>query len=352
MEWLRIGEVSRLTGLTHRTLRHYDDLGLLVPSGRSYSDYRLYSEEDMERLLAIQHLKALGLTLDEIAQVLDEPETDAAEVICRHIATVEDEIAAAQEKLARLQRLRSAAETGWQDVLEAIATGERLKHTDPAVRFWAALTGQARATIEDLVDRLRSDPEPGVREAATWALVQRGAAARDAIHSLADGDEQARHALAHALGKFRDPSGIEVLGRLLNDEAEQVARKAAYSLGQLGGEKAAERLVPALSDTRVHVRKEASDSLARIPEAGWLLRDAASHGSATVRQHAVEALGSHSDPADIPVLVTALDAAEEEVRISALMALGERDEAEAAIEAAAQHTDQRLRAIATRLRAR
>ena len=56
MEALRIGEVARRTGLSPRTLRHYDQLGLLVPSQRSTGDYRLYSREDLVRLLAIAHL--------------------------------------------------------------------------------------------------------------------------------------------------------------------------------------------------------------------------------------------------------------------------------------------------------
>lgn len=350
-EWLRIGEVSRLTGLTHRTLRHYDDLGLLVPSGRTYADYRLYSEEDMERLVAIQHLKSLGLSLEEVGQVLDEPGTDAAGVIHRHIAAVEGRIADEQARLARLQRLRAAAETGWADVLETISAGEQLQHSDPAVRFRAALTGHSAAALEDLVERLRSDPEPGVREVATWALVQRGAAARHAIEELADGDERARESLAHALGKFRDPAGVEALRRLLADPAETVARRAAHALGQVGGEAAAAALLPALSDERRSVREEAAASLGRLPEAGCRLRDAAADESATVRQHAVEALGSHRDPADVPVLIAALADLEGEVRLAALMALSERPEPEAlaAVAAAASSSDGRLRAVARRL---
>ena len=72
MEWLRIGELARRTGLTQRALRHYDEIGLLVPSGRSGGDYRLYSRADVERLLAVQHLKSLGLSLAEIAEALKE----------------------------------------------------------------------------------------------------------------------------------------------------------------------------------------------------------------------------------------------------------------------------------------
>lgn len=328
-EWLRIGEVTRLTGLTRRTLRHYDDLGLLVPSGRSYSDYRLYSQEDMARPLAIQHLKSLGLSLEEIGEILDEPAADSAAVIGRHIAAVEERIAAEQARLDLLTRLRVAAETSWQEVLDAIATGEQLRHADPAVRFRAALTGYGSASVEDLVERLRSDPQPGVREAATWALVQRGAAARHAIQQLADGDAQARHSLAHALGKFGDAAGVPVLAELLHDEAEPVAHMAAFSLGQIGGEPAAEVLGRALTDPRPQVQQRAADALAELPEGGWVLRAAAAGGPSSARQLAVEALGSHSDPEDVPVLVRALTDPDPEVQLNALMSLGRRGEPEA-----------------------
>ena len=350
-EWLRIGEVSRLTGLTHRTLRHYDDLGLLVPSGRSYADYRLYSVGDMERLLAIQHLKSLGLRLDEVQQVLDDPGADAAEMIGRHIAATEERMATEQQRLTRLQRLRDAAQTGWEDVLDAIGACERLAHTDPSVRFRAALTEHSAASVGDLVERLRSDPEPGVREAATWALVQRGAAAMDAISSLADGDEQARHALAHALGKLREPAGVPTLAALLTDSAAPVAAKAAFGLGQIGGEAAVAPLISALGDERQAVREEAAASLARLPEAAGALRDAAAGAPPPVRLHAVEALGSHADPADVPVLISALRDEDPEVRLAALLALGQRPEPAAAqaVRGEASSVDDRIRMVAERL---
>ena len=174
MEWLRIGEVARRTGLTHRTLRHYDELGLLVPSGRSDGDYRLYAEEDLARLLAIQHLKSLGLSLGEIGQALDDPGFDAAALLVRHAELVEQRIAEEQELLARLRHLQHVARAGWQEVLDVIALSERLRHPDGWVRFRAALTRPETAPLADLVDLLASDPEPGVREVATWAITQRG----------------------------------------------------------------------------------------------------------------------------------------------------------------------------------
>lgn len=351
MDWLRIGEVAARTGLTPRTLRHYDELGLLIPSGRTDGDYRLYSRDDMDRLLAIQHLKSLGLGLAEIQQALDDPSFDAGPLLERHANVVEQRIAEEQTLLRRLRQLQTAARAGWDEVLETIALSERLRHPDGGVRFRAALTGHASATTEDLVERLRSDPEPGVREAATWALVQQGPATLDAISSLAGGDAQARHALAHVLGKLRSAEAIPQLSRLLGDDVVEVAAKAAFSLGQVGGDAAVRLLIAALADDRVAVRDEATSALGRLPESFALLTAAASHPLPQVRMHVVEALGFLARPEADPILIAALTDDDADVRFSALLALGgaEGPEAHRALEALAASPDRRTSLVAARL---
>jgi MerR family transcriptional regulator, thiopeptide resistance regulator len=75
MTWT-VGEVARRTGVTVRALHHYDDIGLLAPSGRTDAGYRLYDRADLERLQRIVVYRRLGLDLDAIAALLDDPETD------------------------------------------------------------------------------------------------------------------------------------------------------------------------------------------------------------------------------------------------------------------------------------
>lgn len=71
----QIGEVAKRTGLTHRTLRYYEELGLLVPSGRLDGGFRLYTEADVQRLGEIQQLKdVLGASLREIKTMLEAGE--------------------------------------------------------------------------------------------------------------------------------------------------------------------------------------------------------------------------------------------------------------------------------------
>src|SRR6185295_2136088 len=74
----RIGEVAAATGLTVRALHHYDEIGLLAPSGRSEAGYRLYADEDVRRLYRIVAFRRLGFALGEIGALLDSEGADGA----------------------------------------------------------------------------------------------------------------------------------------------------------------------------------------------------------------------------------------------------------------------------------
>ncbi|WP_166903864.1 MerR family transcriptional regulator [Mycobacterium sp. DL440] len=72
---LQIGEVAARTELSIKTIRHYDEVGLVVPSARSAGGFRLYTTEDVNRLLAIRRMKPSGFTLDEMRGLLDALDT-------------------------------------------------------------------------------------------------------------------------------------------------------------------------------------------------------------------------------------------------------------------------------------
>jgi DNA-binding transcriptional MerR regulator len=72
-----VGRVAALSGVTIRTLHHYDEIGLLSPSGRSAAGYRIYEEQDIERLQRILFYRELGFDLKEISTIVDDPSTDA-----------------------------------------------------------------------------------------------------------------------------------------------------------------------------------------------------------------------------------------------------------------------------------
>ncbi|MFC9130667.1 MerR family transcriptional regulator [Streptomyces sp. NPDC057099] len=71
-----VGQVAGFAGVTVRTLHHYDDIGLLVPSERSHAGHRRYSDADLDRLQQILFYRELGFPLDEVAALLDDPAAD------------------------------------------------------------------------------------------------------------------------------------------------------------------------------------------------------------------------------------------------------------------------------------
>lgn len=98
----KVGALAKATGLTVRTLHHYDEIGLLKPSTRLAGGHRLYDAEDVARLYRIIRLRQLGFPLTQVAQVLAEPEWQLAPAIERHLAEARDRAAAASRLCSRL----------------------------------------------------------------------------------------------------------------------------------------------------------------------------------------------------------------------------------------------------------
>lgn len=67
---MQIGEAAERVGLSIRTIRHYEEAGLIVPSARSEGGFRLYTEPDLDRLAVVKRMKPLGFTLDEMRDLL------------------------------------------------------------------------------------------------------------------------------------------------------------------------------------------------------------------------------------------------------------------------------------------
>ena len=110
-EVLKVGELAARTGLSVRTLHHYDTIGLLSPSRRSKSGHRLYGRCDIIRLQQIVSLRQVGLSLEQIGEVL-KGRDGAGRIIGLHIARMKERIALEQDLCGRLEmilpRLESA----------------------------------------------------------------------------------------------------------------------------------------------------------------------------------------------------------------------------------------------------
>jgi DNA-binding transcriptional MerR regulator len=123
-EALKVGDLARRTGLTVRTLHHYDDIGLVRPSLRTESGHRLYTERDIVRLHQVVSLRQLGLSLDEVHDCLNGSGFSPLEVLDRHCARLREQIERQRQLCARLEaiagQLRAAGEVSADEFLETI----------------------------------------------------------------------------------------------------------------------------------------------------------------------------------------------------------------------------------------
>lgn len=116
---MRIGEVAAHTELSLRSLRHWEDVGLLRPSGRTEGGFRLYTEADVEKILIIRRMKPLGFTLEQMRAAMRDIETLVGPGTSPHDPLPELEqarerltalLSEARERRARLERQMSMAE--------------------------------------------------------------------------------------------------------------------------------------------------------------------------------------------------------------------------------------------------
>ena len=101
---LTVGQVAGLVGVSVRTLHHWDEIGLVVPSARSWAGYRLYGPDDVARIHRVLVYRETGMPLAEVARVLDDPDVDAT----AHLARQRDLL---QARIAHLTRMLRAVDT-------------------------------------------------------------------------------------------------------------------------------------------------------------------------------------------------------------------------------------------------
>ncbi|MEU9594239.1 MerR family transcriptional regulator [Streptomyces sp. NPDC048219] len=117
---MQIGEVATRTELSLRTIRHYEETGLVVPSARSQGGFRLYTESDVSRLMVIRRMKPLGFTLDEMRELLAATDRlDAGDAS----AAERDEL------LGRVRRFEEAARRRVAELRTKLARAEEFAAT-------------------------------------------------------------------------------------------------------------------------------------------------------------------------------------------------------------------------------
>jgi MerR family transcriptional regulator, copper efflux regulator len=115
-----IGSVAKTSGMPIKTIRYYEELGLLRTTGRTEGGYRLFNSDVFSRLSFIKRAQGLGLSLSEIKEFLDV--YDQGDLPCDHIRVkLEDKLEAIEQQIQQLQILKQELRgllSGWETVPE------------------------------------------------------------------------------------------------------------------------------------------------------------------------------------------------------------------------------------------
>ena len=130
-----IGEAADILHVTTRTLRHWDQIGLLVPTRRTWSDHRLYTDDDLERALQILVYRAAGLPLREIRELLDAP-VDAAAKLRRQREVLVDRIGHLHRMVRAVDELLEGGDTMSMDEKVELFGGDWPGYREEARERW------------------------------------------------------------------------------------------------------------------------------------------------------------------------------------------------------------------------
>ena len=264
-ERLRIGEAARLVGVTPKTVRHYEKIGLLPEAERSESGYRLYSASDLLRLNRVKRLRSLGLTLRQVRSVLGEGDGELS--LKTILETLRTEVEAEMARLEGRRRLIDealsregpGAETSPSFERSMELLGEHLSGVDESAleqdrRLWSVLDafewpdgykekneeifryyaehpeeyGEIVAVGERLAALAHApaeDPEGERVARALWSHFERYPPPEDLMGSPCSSQDPIEHALAELTLSVFSPAQRRVMA-LLTERAEAEERGA------------------------------------------------------------------------------------------------------------------------------
>jgi DNA-binding transcriptional MerR regulator len=141
MDAKTVGAVATLTGVSVRTLHHYDHIGLVVPGVRTPAGYRGYTDADIERLHLVLVYRAVGLPLDEIRTLLDDADADVVAHLARQHALLSEKADRLNYTIKAVEELMSAHRRGIQlsaeEQVEIFGAGAFSKdYADEAEQRW------------------------------------------------------------------------------------------------------------------------------------------------------------------------------------------------------------------------
>jgi len=220
MEHWKVGELARRTGITVRTLHHYDEIGLLSPSTRSQAGYRLYTREDVARLQQILSLRQLGFSLQEIRACLDDGRLEALAARLRAAGTAPaEELIRTMEAMTMFEKYYTPEQLEQLEARRRELGEERIREVEAE---WPRLMAEVRAEMEKGTDPA---DERVQRLAARW---------RALVREFTGGDPGIERSLNRMYEQETNVAGVDV--GAMRELMEYIAK--AMAVGRSAGNEA------------------------------------------------------------------------------------------------------------------
>ncbi len=225
---MKVGDLAKQTGVSVRTLHYYDEIGLLSPSRRTETGYRLYIEDDIIRLQQIVSLRQIGFSLEQIRECLEQSQFSPHHVVQLHLSKLKEQMELQQQLYARLEaiaaHLQSAETISIEEFIQLIEvtmmvenyyTPEQLDYLQERRQIVGEeRIRQVEAQWQELIEQARTAMQNDI-DPTSEAVQKLARRSQELIQEFTGGDA----GIERSLNQMYQQEGVEVASRGAMDSA-------------------------------------------------------------------------------------------------------------------------------------
>lgn len=226
---MKVGELAKKTGISVRTLHHYDEIGLLVPSGKTEAGHRIYLDPEIKRLQQIMSLRAVGFSLERIKQLLDEKNLSLQDALAIHLNHLQKEMLERQKLIGEIQAMAEKISSLSQDP----SVNDLLDLIEATKMFEKYYTPEQLATLKSRADELGADGMAKAQDEWTQLIAEVKAEMAKGSDPQSERVQSLARRWQSLIDQFTggDPAIAASLGKMYAEEGNQKASRGMVDDG-------------------------------------------------------------------------------------------------------------------------